>query len=124
VEIQQPIHGQEADAVERMREMFAHQPEPLRTTGTDDTAVENSESARSARRSVQDTKPCVSGATGCDNDAFKPHQRKHPSLYVLRTWARKCKPVRLTAKVAEEGLELVVVFRGKMGEISEKASTY
>ena len=26
--------------------------------------------------------------------------------------------------VAEEGLELVVVFRGKMGEISEKASTY
>jgi hypothetical protein len=26
--------------------------------------------------------------------------------------------------IAEEGLELVVVFRGKMGEISEKAGTY
>ena len=34
-------------------------------------------------------------------------QRKHPSLYVLRTWAILCKPVRLTAKVAEEGFEQI-----------------
>ena len=78
MEIQQPIHGQEADAVDRMREMFAHQPEPLRATGTDDTAVENSEFARSARRSAQDAKPCVSGATGCDAEPFKPAPKKAP----------------------------------------------
>ena len=60
--------------MDRMREMFAHQPEPLRATGTDDTAVENSEFARSA----QDAKPCVSGATGCDDEAFKPPAKKAP----------------------------------------------
>ena len=70
--------GQEADAVDRMRKMFAGSPEPLRATGTDDTAVENSEFARSARRSAQDAKPCVSGATGCDDEAFKPPAKKAP----------------------------------------------
>ena len=78
MEIQQPIHGQEADAVDRMRKMFAGSPEPLRATGTDDFAIENSEFARSARRSAQDAKPCVSGATGCDDDAFKPAPKKAP----------------------------------------------
>ena len=51
MEIQQPIHGQEADAVDRMRKMFVGPPGPLRATGTDDSAIENSEFARSARRS-------------------------------------------------------------------------
>ena len=78
MEIQQPIHGQEADAVDRMRKMFAGSPEPLRATGTDDFAIENSEFARSARRSAQDAKPCVPSATGCEDDAFKPPPKKAP----------------------------------------------
>ena len=64
---------------------------------------------RSSQDAIQD-KPVRQGATTRPSSR---QQRKHPSLYVLRTWARKCKPVRLTAKVAEEGLELVVVFAGK-----------
>ena len=74
-----------------------------------------------ARRMRNHACPVRRGATTMPSSR---HQRKHPSLYVLRTWAILCKPVRLTAKIAEEGLELVVVFRGKMGEISEKAGTY
>ena len=63
-----------------------------------------------ARRMRNHACPVRRGATTMPSSR---RQRKHPSLYVLRTWAILCKPVRLTAKVAEEGLELVVVFAGK-----------
>ena len=53
-------------------------PEPLQATGIDDSAIEKSQCARSARRSAQDSKPCVSSATGCDDDAFKPPAKKAP----------------------------------------------
>ncbi len=57
---------------------------------------------RSSQDAIQD-KPVRRGATTMPSSR---QQRKHPSLYVLRTWAMLCKPVRLTAKVAEEAFEM------------------
>ena len=56
---------------------------------------------RSSQDAIQD-KPVRRGATTMPSSR---QQRKHPSLYVLRTWSRKCKPVRLTAKARPAGFE-------------------
>ena len=97
-------------------------PEPLQATGIDDSAIEKSQFAHSA----QDAKPCLPGATGCDDDAFKPPAKKAPKPLCItdlgdtvQASATDCEPCfvrrRRTSQglVAEEGLEFVVVFAGK-----------
>jgi len=101
-------------------------PEPLQATGIDDSAIENSQFASSARRSAQDAKPCLPSATGCDDDAFKPPAKNAPKPLCItdlgdtvQASATDCEPCfvrrRRTSQglIAEEGLELVVVFAGK-----------
>ena len=69
--------GQEADAVGRMREMLVGPPKAMRATGTDD-AVAPSQSKRSTRRSAQDAKRCVLGASGYDERAKPVVQKESP----------------------------------------------
>ena len=67
--------GQEADAIGRMREMFAPLPEALRATGTDNATADTPKGAQhQAQHSGRET--LRSAATGCDKRIERAEQQK------------------------------------------------
>ena len=69
--------GQEADAVDRMRDMFTGPPETLRATGTDDAAADTPKGAqRQAQQSGREMGR--QRATACDGRTEREAQRESP----------------------------------------------
>jgi len=63
-------------------------------------------------RTVSDRVP-FAAPDAANGKVTTARKRKRPSLCGLRTWTTVCDAMRLLAKVAEEGLEAGVNFRGK-----------